>query len=191
MDCSTPGLLVHYKLLELAQTCTHWVGDAIQPSHPLSSPSPPAFNLSQHQGLFQWVSCLHQVAKGLDFHCDKVLGIHAMGWVVGRLSTELCRGQHCPWSSLLHLFRVQGLASFCEASSAPTGLDMPHKPFSFWTPLSLPDCMETALVRPRSSLLILPSSVKILFLPPYVFHWLLVYSSVLLLQPFDTFAEVP
>ena len=51
MDCSTPGLPVHHQLLELAQTHVHWVGDAIQPSHPLSSPSPPAFNLSQHQGL--------------------------------------------------------------------------------------------------------------------------------------------
>ena len=48
-------------------THVHWVGDAIQPSHPLSSPSPPAFNLSQHQGLFQWVSSSHQVAKGLEF----------------------------------------------------------------------------------------------------------------------------
>ena len=53
MDCSTPGLPVHHHLLELAQTHVHHVGDAIQPPHPLSSPSPPAFNLSQHQGLFQ------------------------------------------------------------------------------------------------------------------------------------------
>ena len=63
MDCSTPGLLVHHQLLEFTQTHVHWVSDAIQPSHPLSSPSPPAFDLSQHQGLFQWVSSLHQVAK--------------------------------------------------------------------------------------------------------------------------------
>ena len=53
MDCSTPGLPVHYQLPELAQTHVHQVSDAIQPSHPLSFPSPPAFNLSQHQGLFQ------------------------------------------------------------------------------------------------------------------------------------------
>ena len=53
MDCSTPGFPVHYQLLKLAQTHVHQVGDAIQPSHPLSSPPPPAFNLSQHQGLFQ------------------------------------------------------------------------------------------------------------------------------------------
>ena len=67
MDCSTPGLPIHHQLLELTQTHLHWVGDAIQPSHPLSSPSPPAFNLSQYQGLFKWVSSSHQVAKVLEF----------------------------------------------------------------------------------------------------------------------------
>ena len=65
MDCSTPGFPVYHQLLELAQTHVHRIGDAIQ--HPLSSPSPPAFNLSQHQGLFQWVSSSNQVAKGLEF----------------------------------------------------------------------------------------------------------------------------
>ena len=63
MNCSTPGFPVHHHLLELAQTHVHQVSDAIQPSHPLSSLSPPAFNLSQHQGLFQSVSSLPQVAK--------------------------------------------------------------------------------------------------------------------------------
>ena len=67
MDCSLPGFPVHHHFPELVQTHVHWVGDAIQPSHPLSSSSPPAFNLSQHQGLFQWVSSLHQVAKLLEF----------------------------------------------------------------------------------------------------------------------------
>ena len=66
MDCSTPGFPVLHHLPELAQTHVHWVGDGIQPSHPLSSPSPPAFNLSQHQGFFQWVSTSHQVAKVLQ-----------------------------------------------------------------------------------------------------------------------------
>ena len=55
MDCNTPGFCVHHQLPEIAQTHVHQVGDAIQPSHPLSSPSPPAFSLSQHQGLFQRV----------------------------------------------------------------------------------------------------------------------------------------
>ena len=63
MDCSTPGLPVHHQLPGFPQTLVHWVGDAIQPSHLLSSASPFAFNLSQHQGLFQCVSSLHQVAK--------------------------------------------------------------------------------------------------------------------------------
>ena len=67
MDCSTPGLPAHNQLPELAQIHVHWVSDAIQPSYPLLSLSPPAFNLYQHQGLFHWVSSLHQVAKVLEF----------------------------------------------------------------------------------------------------------------------------
>jgi len=62
-DCSTPGLSVHHQLPELTQTHVCQVSDAIQPSHPLTSPSPPAFNLSKHQGLFKWISYLHQVTK--------------------------------------------------------------------------------------------------------------------------------
>ena len=58
---------VYHQLLELSQTHVHRVGDAIKPSHPLSSPSPPAFNISQHQGLFQWVNSSHEVAKVLEF----------------------------------------------------------------------------------------------------------------------------
>ena len=68
MNYSTQGLPVHYILPEFTQTHVHWVGDSIQPFHPLSSPSPPALNLSQHQSLFQWVSSSHQVAKVLEFH---------------------------------------------------------------------------------------------------------------------------
>ena len=71
MDCSTLGFPVHHQLLELTQTHVHQVSDAMQPSHPLSFPSPPAFNLSQHQGLFQWVSSLHQVARVLEFQLSK------------------------------------------------------------------------------------------------------------------------
>ena len=67
MDCSVPGLPVHHQLLEFTQTHVHWVCDAIQPSHSLSSPSPSALNLSQHQGLFQWVNSSHEVAKALEF----------------------------------------------------------------------------------------------------------------------------
>ena len=67
MDCRTPGFPVHCQLLEIAQTHVHWISDGIQPSYPLSSPSPSTFNLSQHQGLFKWVCSLHQVAKYWSF----------------------------------------------------------------------------------------------------------------------------
>ena len=79
---STPGLPVHHQLPKFTQTHVHrvsaqthvrWVSDAIQPSHPLSSPSPPALNLSQHPGLFQWVSSSHQVAKVLEFQLQHQL----------------------------------------------------------------------------------------------------------------------
>jgi len=71
ISCSSPGFLVLHYLLELAQTHVYQVGDAIQPSHPLLSPSIPTFNLSQHQGLFQWVSSSHQVAKVLEFQLHR------------------------------------------------------------------------------------------------------------------------
>ena len=67
MDCSTPGFSVLHYLPKFVQTHVHWVSDAIQPSHPLLSPSPPAFNLSQNRGLFQWISSSHQVPKYWSF----------------------------------------------------------------------------------------------------------------------------
>ena len=80
MDCSTPGLPVHHQLPESTQTHVHWVSDAIQPSHPLSSPSP-ALNLSQHQDFFQWVSSLHQVAKVLGVSASaSVLPMNIQDW---------------------------------------------------------------------------------------------------------------
>ena len=78
MDCSTPGFPVHHQLPEVARTHVHWVSDAIQPSHPLSPSSPPAFNLSQHQGLFQWVSSLHHVANASV--SVWVLPVNIQGW---------------------------------------------------------------------------------------------------------------
>ena len=71
MDCSTPGFPVLHSLPEFAQTHIHWVSDAIQSVRPLSSPFPPAFNLSQCQGLFKWVSSLHQVAKALELQLQR------------------------------------------------------------------------------------------------------------------------
>ena len=67
MNCSMPGFPVHHQLPEFTQTHVQWIGDAIQPSHLLLSPSPPAFNLYQHQGLFKWVSSSHQVATYWSF----------------------------------------------------------------------------------------------------------------------------
>ena len=67
MDCIMPDLPVHHQLLEFTQTHVHWVSETIQPSHPLLSSSSPALNLSQHQGLFKWVSSLHHVTKVLEF----------------------------------------------------------------------------------------------------------------------------
>ena len=83
MDCSTPGLPVHPQLPEFTQTHIYWVGDAIQPPHPLSSPSPPAFNLSWHQGLFKWVSSSYQVATVLEFQLQHQSGLISfrMDWL--------------------------------------------------------------------------------------------------------------
>ena len=79
--CSTPGSSVHHQFLELVQTHVRRVGGAIQPSHPLSSPSPPAFSLSQHQSLSHWVSSLHQVARVLGVSASaSVLPMNIQDW---------------------------------------------------------------------------------------------------------------
>ena len=81
MNHSTPGLPVHHQLPQFTQTHVHQVGDAIQPSHPRSSPSPPAPNPSQHQSLFQWVNSLHEVAKILEFSAlASFLPKNTQGW---------------------------------------------------------------------------------------------------------------
>ena len=105
MDCSMPGSPVHRQLLELAQTHIHWVGDAIQPSHPLSSPSP-AFNLSQHQGLFQWVSSSHQVTKGLELQLQP----QSFQWIF-RTATKL-RFSSCSVSKHVDSLVAQTFWSF-------------------------------------------------------------------------------
>ena len=93
----------HHQLLEFTQTHVHWVSDAIQPSHPLSSPSPPAFNLSQHQGLFKWVSSSHQVAKVLELHLQH----QSFQWIfrVDFLQDWLVWSPCCPRDSLAPWFR--------------------------------------------------------------------------------------
>ena len=85
MDSRMPGFHVHHQLPELTQTHVHWVGNVIQPSHLLSSPSPPTFNHSQHQGLFKWVSSSHQMAKVLSFSfsislSNEYSGLISLGW---------------------------------------------------------------------------------------------------------------
>jgi len=97
MDCSMRGSPVHHQ--EPTQTHVHLVSDAIQPSHPLSSPSPPAFNLSQHQGLFQWVSSLHQVAKDWSFSFSITPSNEYLGLISFRISLRI------DW---LDLLAVQG-----------------------------------------------------------------------------------
>ena len=138
MDCSTPGLPVHYQLLEFTQTHVHWVSDAIQPSHPLLSPSPPTFYLSQHQGLFKWVSSSHQVAKVLEF-CFNIspsneyleLISFRMDWldllaVQGTLKSLL--QHHSPKASVLRLsafFIVWLLHPYMTIGKTITWLDGP------------------------------------------------------------------
>ena len=94
MDCSTPDLPVLHYLPEFTQTHVHWVNDAIQPIHFLTPPLPPTLNLSQHQGLFKWVSSLHQVAKVLEFQLPiNVQDWFPVGWTswISLLSKELSR----------------------------------------------------------------------------------------------------
>ena len=94
---NTPGIPVHHQLLEFTQTHVHWVGDAIQPSQPLLSPSPPAFSLSQDQGLFQWVRSSHQVAKVLEFQLQR----RSFQWtpMTDLLSDGLVGSPGCPRDS--------------------------------------------------------------------------------------------
>ena len=122
MDCSTPALHVHHQLPGLAQIHVHWVGDAIQPSHPLSSPSPPAFNLSQHQGLSQWVSSLHQVAKVLEFQLQHQTfqWIFPLGWT-GWFSLQSKR-----LSRIFSNTTVQKHQFFCAQAFFIVQLSHPH-----------------------------------------------------------------
>ena len=105
IDCSTPGLPVHHQLSEFTQTHVHWVGDAIQPSHPLSSPSPLAFNLSQHQGLFRWLSSSHQVAKVLEFQRKSLQWIFRTDFLQDGLVGSPCSPRDSQESSPTPQFR--------------------------------------------------------------------------------------
>ena len=120
MNCSTPGLPVHHQLLEFTQTHVHWVSDAMQPSHPLSSPSP-AFNLSQHQGLFQWVrfhirwpkywsfstSPSHEYSGLISFRTDEF----ALPAIQGTLKSLLLKRETLPPSQSKDTFLKWGTVS--------------------------------------------------------------------------------
>ena len=130
VDHSTPGFPVLYCLLEFTHTHVHWFGDAIQPSHPLPSPSPPALNLPQHQGLFQWVSSSHQVAKMLElaapssFSQDLFLGRPKPGqhsFIYSQILTRhhlLCVWAKTKpeWEHVIHPVALQGSAWFEETA---------------------------------------------------------------------------
>jgi len=130
VGCSTPGFPVLHQLSELVQTHVYRVSDASQPSHPLSSPSPPAFNLCQHQSLLQWVSSSHQVAKvwldvpkipSLEPGFEDKLSLDTM--------VEQAQHNHSPEKGLLHYLGVKkivkgqerGRSEFCRANRSELG----------------------------------------------------------------------
>ena len=118
MDCSTSGFPVYHQLPEFTQTPVHRVSDAIQPSHPLSSPSPPTFSLSQHQHLFQWVSSLHQIDQSIGASASvSVLPMNLQDWFrlgwtgwISLQSKGLWRdfsNNRTPWSKDTDIFRYK------------------------------------------------------------------------------------
>ena len=115
MDCNTLGLPVHDQRPEFTQTYVHRVSDAIQPSHPLSSPSPPAFNLSQHQGLFQGVSYLHQVAKVLELQLHISLSSEYSGLISFRMDRLVLLAVQRTLRSLLQQHSSKASILWCSA----------------------------------------------------------------------------
>ena len=131
MDCSAPGFPFHHQLPELAQTHVNKVGDAIQPSHPLSFPSVPTFKLSQHQGLFKWVSSSYQVAKVLELQLQH----QSFQWILELISFRM------DW---LYLLAAQGtLKSLLQHHSSKTSI-LWHSAF-FMVQLSLTSIHEPLL----------------------------------------------
>ena len=117
MDYSTPGFPVLHYLQEFAQTHVHWVDDAIKPSHLLSSPSPPTLNLSQHQGLFQWVSPSHQVAKLLELQHQSFQWIFRVDFILDWLIWSPCSLRHSQESSPAPQFKSILALSFLYGST--------------------------------------------------------------------------
>ena len=119
-DCSTPGFPVLHHIPELAQTHVHQVCDAVQPSHSLTSPSPRAFNLSQHQGLFQWISSSHQVAEVLEFQLQSasVLPMNIQDWfplgLTGWISLQSNRLSRVFWTQQFNSINSSALSLLCD-----------------------------------------------------------------------------
>ena len=160
MNCSTPGLPVYHQLPEFTQSHVHWIGDAIQPSHPQSSPSPPAPNPSQHQGLFQWVNSSHEVAKILEFKLQH----QSLQWTRGLISFRM------DW---LDLFAVQGtLKSLLQHHSSKASIlqcsafftvQLSHSYMTTGKTIALTS--QTFVDKVMSLLFNMPSRLVISFLP--------------------------
>ena len=127
MDGSTPSFPVHHQHPKLTQTQVHWVGDAIHPSHSLSSPSPPAFNLSEYQELFQWIISSYQVAKVLEFPLQhqsfqwisrlmsfKMGWLHLLTvqWTLRRLLPHHCSKLSIFWHSAFFIVQVLSIHNY-------------------------------------------------------------------------------
>ena len=181
MDCSMPGLPVHHQLPELAQTPVHLVGNAIQPSHPLSSPFPPAFNLSQHQGLSQWVSSSHQVAKVLEFQLQhqSFQWIFRTDLLYDRVVWSPCCPRDSPESSSTPQFKsINSLALNFLYSSTLTSIH------DYWKTTAL--IRWTFVGKVMSLLFNMPSRMVITFLPRnkcLLMSWLQSASAVILEAP--------
>ena len=134
MDSSMLGLPVHHQLLESTQTHVHWVGDAIQPSHPLSSLFSPTLNLSQHQGLFKWVSSSHQVAKVLEFQLQH----QSFQWIFKPRSPALQEDSLPAEPQGKHKNTRVGSLSLSPADSPNPGIEL-------WSPALQVDSLPTEL----------------------------------------------
>ena len=160
MDWSTSSFTVQHQLLELAKTHVHWAGDTNKLSHPLSSPSPPAFYFCQHQGLFQWVSSLHQVAKALELQLQHQSLMNIQGWfplgltgLIWAFTQAFLLPATLPASSfsLAHLTEASGLRQHFFLTEASLNLILPPEFSASFSPgisHTLYNCMLNLSVSP-------------------------------------------
>ena len=181
MDCSMPDLPLHHQVLELAQTHVHRVGGALQPSHPLSSPSPPAFSLSQHQGFFQWVSSSHQVGQSIGVSTSaSVLPMNIQDWFPWRL-TGLISLQYKGLSRVFSNTTVQKHQLLSTQLSLCSALTSIH---GYWKNVAL--TRQTFVGKVVSLLFNMLPSLVIAFLPRskcLLISWLQSPSAVILEPP--------